>query len=425
MNEQQALAMLNGDRGAYWDMMSGLPVDQRVMMRAPQNDAIRPLPDGMFHRAADAVARWLTGTPEREFMFGNLADVAQTTSKGERSSYGDLALASLDMIPGVDDVLAKGTAHMMANAATAATVMGLLGHTVWHGSPHKWTKPSIDAVGTGEGAQAYGHGFYSTDTKDIAKGYKFAGQGGGLRIDGVSISGISRNKLPPDLSSEDVAALAMLRDESSLADALANLNAGVYGDRAQSARDLIESGRISERPPGHLYKLDIPDEDVAKYLDWDKPLSDQPEGVRDALHNFSSTDTNKILSRLEASGTSDGFSLLPEEGGKYYAQMDNAAGSDYFLADSREAAINWLRPRVHAYTGDDPTGAHIYRMLTNEHGGQAIGQAQASNYLRDNGIPGIRYLDGNSRNAGEGSYNYVTFDPSRINVLERNGRGLP
>lgn len=365
MNEQQALAMLNGDRGAYWDMMSGLPVDQRVMMRAPQNDAIRPLPDGMFHRAADAVARWLTGTPEREFMFGNLADVAQTTSKGERSSYGDLALASLDMIPGVDDVLAKGTAHMMANAATAAPVMGLLGHTVWHGSPHKWTKPSIDAVGTGEGAQAYGHGFYSTETKDIAKGYKFAGQGGGLRIDGVSISGISRNKLPPDLSSEDVAALAMLRDESSLADALANLNAGVYGDRAQSARNLIESGRISERPPGHLYKLDIPDEDVAKYLDWDKPLSEQG----DLLKNLGES----VSKRLKGNFT------------------------------------------------DAPTGFSLYEALRPIKGGDK----EASEYLQSLGIPGIRYLDGNSRNAGEGSYNYVTFDPSRINVLERNGRGLP
>ena len=28
---------------------------------------------------------------------------------------------------------------------------------------------------------------------------------------------------------------------------------------------------------GHLYKLDIPDEDIPKYLDWDKPLSEQPK----------------------------------------------------------------------------------------------------------------------------------------------------
>jgi hypothetical protein len=36
-------------------------------------------------------------------------------------------------------------------------------------------------------------------------------------------------------------------------------------------------------PPGHLYKHDLPDEDIARYLDWDKPLSEQPESVRAAL----------------------------------------------------------------------------------------------------------------------------------------------
>ena len=41
----------------------------------------------------------------------------------------------------------------------------------WHGSPHSFDKFSTSAMGTGEGAQAFGWGLYFTDLKGIAKGY--------------------------------------------------------------------------------------------------------------------------------------------------------------------------------------------------------------------------------------------------------------
>jgi len=34
------------------------------------------------------------------------------------------------------------------------------GITAWHGSPHKFDKFDSSKIGTGEGAQAYGHGLY-------------------------------------------------------------------------------------------------------------------------------------------------------------------------------------------------------------------------------------------------------------------------
>ena len=41
--------------------------------------------------------------------------------------------------------------------------------------------------------------------------------------------------------------------------------------------------------------------------------------------------------------------------------------------------------------------------------------------LRDAGIPGIRYLDGGSRGAGQGTSNYVVFDSDLTEILKRNG----
>jgi hypothetical protein len=56
-------------------------------------------------------------------------------------------------------------------------------------------------------------------------------------------------------------------------------------------------------------------------------------------------------------------------------------------------------------------------------GGNAIysnlDKGAASAKLREAGIPGIKYLDGNSRNAGQGSYNYVIFDPDLIEIQRK------
>ncbi|MBK8467847.1 MAG: hypothetical protein IPL32_18705 [Chloracidobacterium sp.] len=41
--------------------------------------------------------------------------------------------------------------------------------------------------------------------------------------------------------------------------------------------------------------------------------------------------------------------------------------------------------------------------------------------LREAGIPGIRYLDQMSRNAGDGTSNYVVFDDSIIEILKKYG----
>lgn len=40
---------------------------------------------------------------------------------------------------------------------------------------------------------------------------------------------------------------------------------------------------------------------------------------------------------------------------------------------------------------------------------QSLGQKQVEQSLRNQGIPGIRYLDGGSRSAGAGSSNFVVF----------------
>ena len=42
----------------------------------------------------------------------------------------------------------------------------------YHGSPHDFNRFELSKIGTGEGAQAYGHGLYFAEKEGIAKGYR-------------------------------------------------------------------------------------------------------------------------------------------------------------------------------------------------------------------------------------------------------------
>jgi hypothetical protein len=131
---------------------------------------------------------------------------------------------------------------------------------------------------------------------------------------------------------------------------------------------------------GHLYKLDIPE--AHQLLDWDKPLSEQPEGVRKALD---------IPSIEEARGIVESTEWPSPYGGK--------------KTELASAVHNRLR------------GADWYYVLSKKLGSDQA----ASEYLQSIGIPGHRYLTGESRGKGVGDYNYVLYDPEAVRVLERDG----
>jgi hypothetical protein len=60
----------------------------------------------------------------------------------------------------------------------------------------------------------------------------------------------------------------------------------------------------------------------------------------------------------------------------------------------------------------------FYRALSDKLGGQVA----ATDYLNSIGVKGIKYLDGSSRTAGDGTRNFVMFNPEDIRILERNGQ---
>jgi hypothetical protein len=155
---------------------------------------------------------------------------------------------------------------------------------------------------------------------------------------------------------------------------------------------------------GNLYKVDLPDSTIARMLDWDKPLSQQAPEVQKAIATLNGTpgDLKAAKEIWEKQASSGGRSAR--------SALDELARIDREL-----------------FTSENMTGSQLYERLSNGLGLYAQKNPDAAATLRQAGIPGIRYLDGGSRGAGQGTSNYVVFpgEEDVLRILERNGLPVP
>ncbi len=264
-----------------------------------------------------------------------------------------------------------------------------IGHTVYHGSPHTFDKFDASKIGTGEGAQAYGHGVYVAESPDVARSYQNTlSKYGQLRFaDGTAVQ---VEDLPYG-SAQQIAGQLWMRNPN-YADAkyaLGNLDSkhlGAAKDDVVKELDKLRARGASLS--GQFYKVDLPDEWLPKMLDWDKPLPmDHP--VRGKLREAA---TQKLEREQYGRERSQAFDAIVAAGN------ENLTGQGLYQQLARTISKPGAFPEIRI---PDPVAA--------------AREAQAA------GIPGIRYLDGGSRSAGEGSYNYVVFPGMEglLKILER------
>lgn len=285
--------------------------------------------------------------------------------------------------------IAGGLLQMGRNLAAPTPLNKQTGAIVYHGSPHKFDKFDSSKIGTGEGAQAYGHGLYLAENKLVADEYA-----GKLSKQIVDFS----KKQPGDKYEKAIAqklqSIAETTQTGGKYDAVEKqfnsyLNprlekwnpkhpkANAYNGMAPledadlataiAYRDAAKRlGEFDLGDAGSLYKVDLPDEHIAKMLDYDNPVTD---AVRKPL---SKAALNQFGSGL--TGTS---------GEKLYKEM---------IFNFKQAGH------------PNPTQA-------------------ATDWLSSQGVPGMRYLDGGSRSNGVGTSNFVIFPKNEglLKILERNG----
>lgn len=248
---------------------------------------------------------------------------------------------------------------------------GQRGAIVWHGSPHKFDAFDASKIGTGEGAQSYGHGMYFAESPDVAKSYQRALSNSEfvLKSSGKSLRDAKSSGGFAPMMNE------MMRNGKSIDDVLSTLD-GIgekykdkYGRDAAKLAEKLRSGAIDYKT-GSLYKVDLPDEAIARMLDWDKPLSQQAQVVS-ALRPVSE----------RVPGLSDAL-------------------QEFELGSTTGQAVN-------------------------NYISKALSPADAARLLKDAGIPGIRYLDAGSRATG-GTSNFVVFpgEERLLRILERNNQPM-
>lgn len=215
--------------------------------------------------------------------------------------------------------------------------------TAWHGSPYKFDKFDMSKIGTGEGAQAYGHGLYMAETPEVAGSYAASLGSNPVKIDGQMISDVIQDPLTQRFIKEANGDLALAKERAQrewmhFKKVEPSATKRGYVEDAIKQLDSLSGKNIEGS--GQLYKVDIPDEAVSRFLDWDKPLSEElRKPVSDAA-------MKKWESGL--SGTS---------------------------------------------------GEHLYKEVVKnfEWAGSKSPKDDAINWLNQQGVPGIRYLDGGSR----------------------------
>ena len=259
---------------------------------------------------------------------------------------------------------ANGGGLAFAQGEVDAAQARTLDQPAYHGTPHIFDRFDSGKIGTGEGVQAYGHGLYFAGDKAIADFYRKTVSGDAYSTpDGGSWTSreiqhlnvrVTANRSGTDLDAPLEKARELLKTASDAT------RPALEHDIAMLER-LKEAGGISERK-GRLYHVDIPEHD--EFLDWDKPLSEQPLAVLKAI---------KAL--------------------KGYSQAEEVTSTK----------------------GQDLMDELQYR----------FGRKGASDELHKAGVAGVRYLDANSRGEGDQKHNYVVFDDSRVSILryEQANRG--
>lgn len=361
-------------------------------------------------------------------------------------------IAQLDRLRAENDAPLGGDTFFQRRLAEqqAAQPAGI---RAYHGSPYDFDRFDMSKIGTGEGAQAYGHGLYFAGNEGVARSYRDAlgSQGAMDALDYFLRNNRGINYKPEEIVKklEGTRAEALASDPQAI-EAIRKLLPNYMPNLPVSGGDLVHYRYLDDAAqraiPGKMYEARI-NADPEHFLDWDKPLSQQSERVKQALGQFGletgppQFEWRMVKNPFRAEGAPeipDRYTLFVRANDKApwaperaYFEKSKSGGWDLYqrgkyagglITDSLEGegAKSFMRqaesmvPRT-AGIGPDTTAAEAYRLLGR---GQ---EAATSEALLRSGIPGIRYLDQGSRNTGDGTHNLVVFDDKLIDIIRKYG----
>ena len=281
---------------------------------------------------------------------------AQDLQKG---NYGSAALNAVGLLPFIP-------------------AMGAI--TAFQGSPKLFDKFDKSKIGSGSGMD-YGYGGYFSESPSVATQYmgdadKFITTVDNQVVDTPILQSIIRmggkaeeyiKSMSDKLKSQEKALKSASKEEvlPGISDYdIAKLDYNSTLNKINEAKGYVGKN-IQKKREGNLYKVDIPDEQLPYFINWD-----------------SAQQTPEVASILKSAGIYN-----PSKTGQdlYFNAMDKAGSSDETKS----------------------------------------GFQKASEYLNSLGIKGNKYTDRTYGTIAKDPTNYVVYNPETIKILERNGLLLP
>jgi hypothetical protein len=283
-------------------------------------------------------------------------------------------------IGGAFDLAGMAMTGGVGGVATRAgeTALGSGPIRAYHGSPHDFDRFDFSKIGTGEGAQAYGHGLYFAENEGVAADYRKKLAGGAYQgldtwfTKADTPEATRARQFLRDYGNDPVAASAVLHSEGDTV--------------SRAAADLIRGakGQWETKTPGKMYEVGI-HADPERFLDWDKPLSGQP--------------AQEVLASYGIHAQQEGW---PRMSDKIGAPFENVPMAPVYGSEAYQRLVRNVGKTTEIKSPENQANV-------------------ASQLLNNAGIPGIKYLDQGSRSTGAGSRNYVVFNDQLVEILKKYG----
>jgi len=254
--------------------------------------------------------------------------------------------------------------HMLGGAPANSLSSGI---RAFHGSPYDFDAFDASKIGTGEGAQARGHGLYFAEAEPVALEYK-------NRLAGKAPPTIDRAPLGEleDWQSKELDAIESSLNRETSAWGPIGLQAKVAERRAggdqRTADWLRQIGPQLQTAPskGRMYEVGI-NAEPEHFVDWDKPLTDQPQiaqklldaGVLQHPQPPAWLDVGQGASWFRTESPSNWWGLVTPDQGQFIGWLKNRSEplGRYASIDEARAAVEGGLPQEHRQELSAPLAA--------------------------------------------------------------------
>lgn len=351
-------------------------------------------------------------------------------SDGAASSEKGLPLTN-------SDIISEGVASLIDKIYQQQNNVKLY-QSAYHGTPHRFEEFSLDAIGTGEGAQAHGWGLYFAADKKIAQNYYDALNSVDYYYDNIRQIGANlilykriheqgKESILEEISKKEEEIKKKLENEEKNEFSEILNNFGAWNSKSayefelkqlEVTREIVEKFNPKKfkksSGEGQLFEVDIPEDKVL--LDEQKTFSKQTPKVQKALIKLWEEklgrkvykDKKILLSEIKEKYDNDTYKLVDKLLNKGWENLskterDAIPNSDLSFED------------LHKLDFFNLTGKDIYATIKNNVFDyfDKNGEQKTSALLNDYGIKGITY-DGK-----QDGRCYVVFDDKAVKVLEK------